>query len=266
MTKRRTGDTILAVGDSDGISKEGAMMKYIKIAVVEDNDGDAKTLTDLLSGYEKKTDNVKLSVKRFTNAVDFLEKYQPYDIVFMDIEMPMMSGMKACYKLREIDKNIVIIFVTNMEQFAVEGYLVSAFDFVVKPVAEYSFRLKMDRALDYISRFTGKTLAIKTPEGMRQIALQAIKYVDIMNYKLTYHTLDGDIEITTMKLQDVEPMLLGAGFFRCSRSLIVNMKYVKSVSETDMDLAGEILPISRRRKKDFMDALAEYFAGGGGNA
>ena len=75
------------------------MMKYVRIAVVEDNDNDAKTLTGLIADYGKKTGNVKLDVKRFTNAVDFLEKYQPYDIVFMDIEMPMMSGMKACYKL-----------------------------------------------------------------------------------------------------------------------------------------------------------------------
>ena len=67
--------------------------------------------------------------------MDFLEKYRAnYDLVFMDIEMPVMDGMSAIKKLRQIDKNVLVVIVTNLAQYAVNGYELGVFDFMVKPV------------------------------------------------------------------------------------------------------------------------------------
>ena len=227
----------------------------IRIAIVDDDTTDAETLENILKKYEKEHSNVNFYIKKFSTAIAFLDKYQPFDIVFMDIEMPTMTGMEACYKLREIDQTIAIIFVTNMAQFAVEGYIVRAFDFAVKPISYGNLALKLDRVIEYISHFTGKIIHIKTPEKTFQIALEEIIYIDIYNYILTYHTINDKIDVTTTSLLDIEKQLIKYGFFKINRSTIVNLKYIKSVKDTLVDVNGNILTLSRRRKKEFMEKL-----------
>lgn len=82
----------------------------IRIAIVDDDTIDAEILENILKKYEKDHSNLNFYIKKFSTAIAFLDKYQPFDIVFMDIEMPTMTGMEACYKLREIDQTIAIIF------------------------------------------------------------------------------------------------------------------------------------------------------------
>ena len=231
----------------------------IRIAIVDDDTIDAEILENILKKYEKDHSNLNFYIKKFSTAIAFLDKYQPFDIVFMDIEMPTMTGMEACYKLREIDQTIAIIFVTNMAQFAVEGYIVRAFDFAVKPISYGNLALKLDRVIEYISHFTGKIIHIKTPERTLQISLEEIIYIDIYNYILTYHTINDKIDVTTTSLLDIEKQLIKYGFFKINRSTIVNLKYIKSVKDTLVDVNGNILTLSRRRKKEFMEKLTEYF-------
>lgn len=84
-------------------------------------------------------------------------------------------------------------------------------------------------------------------------------YIDIYNYILTYHTINDKIDVTTTSLLDIEKQLIKYGFFKINRSTIVNLKYIKSVKDTLVDVNGNILTLSRRRKKEFMEKLTEYF-------
>ncbi len=233
-----------------------------KIAIVDDNNEDSSFLEGILKRYEQSHPGVEFFIRKFDNAISFLDKYQPYDLVFMDIEMPSLNGMDACRKLREFDENITIIFVTNMAQFAVEGYAVSAFDFVVKPISYDSLCIKLDRALGHISQFLGKHISVKTVDGIIQIPVANIKYIDIDNYVLTYHTTNGNIDVTTMTLGEVEPILLQTGFFKINRGCLVNMKYIKSIKDMTIDVDGDELSLSRRRKKEFLEKLTDYFGEG----
>lgn len=124
----------------------------VRIAFVEDNDGDALIIRDHLARYEREND-VKFEITRFENGLKFLSQYKhDYDMVFMDIEIIGPDGMEISRRLRKLDRKIVIIFMTNMAQFAVKGYEVDALDFVVKPVGYYDFCMKMKKALDIINK------------------------------------------------------------------------------------------------------------------
>ena len=225
-----------------------------KIAVVEDVGKDADTLRAYIERFSEDR-GVRTSVRVFSNAVDFLDKYSSdFDIVFMDIEMPMLSGM---------DGEVVLIFVTNLAQYAVEGYEVNAFDFIVKPVNYHSFSMKFERALDRLGRSSGVIVRIKTREKLACVPSSEIKYIEVYDHDLVYHTVKGDMTATGT-LSDVESKLEGAGFFRLSRYSLVNLSFVRAVRSTYVDVDGAEVQISGARRKELMAALAGWTDGMGG--
>ena len=234
-----------------------------KIAVVEDVGRDADTLRAYIERFSEDR-GVRTSVRVFSNAVDFLDKYSSdFDIVFMDIEMPMLSGMDASRKLRAMDGEVVLIFVTNLAQYAVEGYEVNAFDFIVKPVNYHSFSMKFERALDRLGRSSGVIVRIKTREKLTCVPSSEIKYIEVYDHDLVYHTVKGDMTATGT-LSDVESKLEGAGFFRLSRYSLVNLSFVRAVRSTHVDVGGAEVQISGARRKELMAALAGWLDGRGG--
>ena len=126
----------------------------IRIAIVEDDRHDREALKKCLNRYEKEN-QVKFSVTEFQDGEDIVTDYTAsYDLIILDIEMAFLNGMKAAEKIRELDTNVIIIFITNMPQYAIQGYKVNALDYILKPISYFSFSESMVRAL----------AKIKTPE------------------------------------------------------------------------------------------------------
>ena len=113
-----------------------------KVAIVEDSIKDFTLLKSYLEQYEKEN-NIEFNIQCFENGIRFLDKFSAnYDIIFMDIDMPYMNGLEVSKKIREIDKTVVLIFVTNLSQYAVNGYEVEALDYIVKPISYFNFSIK----------------------------------------------------------------------------------------------------------------------------
>ena len=124
----------------------------IRIAIVEDNENEAKTLSSLLERYGR-DHGEEFQIRHFQNALRFLDQYQPdFELIFMDIDMPYMNGIEATKKLRQIDENVVLLFVTALAQYAVQGYGVGALDFLVKPINYAIFESKMGRAMNAMKK------------------------------------------------------------------------------------------------------------------
>ena len=233
----------------------------VKIAIVEDSPSDSKTLIRYVKEYSRSI-NVEVNISAFDNAVKFLDKYTPeFDIVFMDIEMPYMNGMEASKKLRELDQKVILIFVTNLAKYAIKGYEVQAFDFVVKPITYHDFTLKFRRAVNAIDTSLDKEFSIKTRKGMTRVSVADVTYVEVFGNNLIYHTKNEVLQ-TQGHLSQIEDTLLNFGFFQCNRCYFVNLRYVTSIKDSFAIVNGEELQISRRRKQEFLSALMEFLGGG----
>lgn len=232
------------------------------IAIVEDEDGAALKLTESIERYEKEF-SCEFNVVRFRTASEFLDGYKPiYAVVFMDIQMPGMNGMDAAFRLREVDKLVSLIFITNLMQYAQKGYEVDALGYLIKPVSYYDLSLKLRKALDVYSMTENRDIAIDVAGGVCHISHDRLMYVEIIKHRLYYHLVDEKIE-TTGVLSAVERMLAPHGFLRCNNCYLVNPRFIVSVKGATVQVGNTELIISRPRRAGFMSALAEWFASGG---
>ena len=137
----------------------------MKIAIVDDDKDFIQKMREYIARWQTEN-NTPCTVQSFTNAVNFLEPYSAdWDIVFLDIEMPLMNGLEAAKKLRKTDKSACLIFVTSMAQYAINGYEVDALDYVIKPVSYTLFCDKMQRAINYLKKFTKNKVFIRDKNG-----------------------------------------------------------------------------------------------------
>ncbi len=231
-----------------------------EIAIVEDNAAEAARLTQYLERFSKEN-GTELEAVLFKNAHAFMDAFRyQFDIVFMDIELPGISGMDTARWLRERDGTVTLIFVTHLMQYAVNGYEVDALDYIVKPVEYPTFALKMRRAVQQREILQDREVTLDTREGMIRVSAEKIKYVEIYNHHIYYHLTDGDYE-GYGTLKQVEERLPDRGFFRCNSSCIVNLRYVEQLKGPDIYIDGKALGLSRLRKKDFLAALLSWHTG-----
>lgn len=233
----------------------------IRIAIVEDEEKAFDELNEALQLFSKET-GAEFAVSAFKDAVAFLDNYQSnYDLVFMDIQMPYLNGMKAAEKLRELDERVALVFVTNLTQYAVKGYSVDAKDYILKPVQYNRFQCMMKRILSDVNACAQEEIFIKNGGNMYRVRLSDIRYIEIRDHFILYHMDNKDFSAWgTMK--ELEAQLEGKGFCRLDKSNIVNLKYVSDIEGDKLHLFdGETLFISRPRKKAVKDAFASYVRG-----
>ena len=239
------------------ILQEAAM---ITVAIVEDNKAYSNLLNEYLKRFEKE-ENVSFQVDRFFDGREFLSSKTAVDIVLMDIEMPKLNGMDAARQLRQTDSNAIIIFVTNMIQYAINGYEVDAVGFMVKPVQYYPFYLQLKKAVRRYNLTKSEEITIEDKGNIYRIRLKDIIYIEVMGRLVTFHTVTGDTTVDC-RLHTIYSELKGKGFELCNNCYLVNMSHVSSVRGDSVFLRDIELKMSRRRKKEFKEAFAQYIGGG----
>ena len=236
----------------------------IKIAIVEDDKNASDRLVLYLERFSTET-GYTFAIDKYFDAKSFLDAHIDVDIVFMDIELPDGNGMDIVRTLRTVNKTVLVIFVTNLAQYAVKGYEVRAFDFVVKPIAYHNFALKIQSALDSIKTNKSVDIWITNKDGRVKLNSTDITYVEVMKHYVTYHTLT-DSYVALGSISEVASALRNAPFAFCNRCYLVNLKYVTQIKQMFVVVGGETLQISRQKRVAFLKELNDYLAesSGGG--
>ena len=232
----------------------------IKIAIVEDEAMYAKQLEEFLHQYETENQEA-FEITIYSDGDQIVNKYKSqFDIILMDVEMKFMDGMSAAEEIRKMDSEVVIIFITNMAQYAIHGYEVEAVDYVLKPLSYADFAMKVQKALRYIARNEDANVKLCTKDGMIHLAVSDIYYIEVRSHYLIYHTTREEYMVRGV-MKETEEQFAKYHFARCSHGYLINLKYVQSVNGNIVTVAGEEIALSRSKKNDFMEAFARYIGG-----
>ena len=234
----------------------------MQIAIVEDDDFNAKELEKHIQHFSSEN-NVDIHYTRFPSGSEFVKSYTPiWDLILMDIEMPHINGIETARQIRKIDSEVLIIFITQMAQYAIEGYSVNALDYVLKPVNYYAFSLKLKHVLQLLASRQTDTIIISNQAGKFRIALNTLCYVEVINHTLYYHTLSECITATgSPSLGKLTESLAGKGFARSHQGYLVNLHYVTHYDKTSICVGDDSIPLSRTYYKNFVQQLLAYCGG-----
>jgi len=232
----------------------------IRVAVAEDDLNTYERIRSYLDRYAAEK-HLEIKSAHFINGFEITDRYRPeYDIILMDVDMPLMNGIEAAGKIRQMDPSVIIIFITNLSQYAIQGYSVQAFDYILKPLNYYPFSEFFGRAVARVQSLENTLYyTIRLRDGLRKIAIRDIYYIEVNNHTLFYHTSSGLFQATG-KMKEIEAQLSDHEFSRCNNGYLVNLSHVDSIQENDAVVHGDILPISRSRKKEFSSALIAYIS------
>lgn len=239
----------------------------VNIAIVDDDRNDAELIESYVRRFgedcEKRNVKKEFHVVQYTDGVTFLNQFNcGIDVVFLDIEMPGLNGIQTARQLRETNRDVAIVFVTNMAQYAIDGYSVNAVDFILKPVTYSDFALKFKKVLRYISRTTSKKLTLRMSENeCVRIDCIRIYYVEVVQHYLIFYTKDGEYRIRGT-MAGIEEMLSPYAFVRCAKSFLVNLKHITAVKGNKISLSnGAELYASRTMKENFLNEFYKYLGG-----
>lgn len=229
----------------------------INILIIDDIPEEISVLKNYIERYASDF-NEKLMIKTCMNGLEVLnQQVFDIDIFFIDIVMPSINGLELAKIIRKDNQNCIIIFVTTMAQYAVNGYEVEALDFMVKPVKYNSFEFKFRRAIELAHRNIQNQILIKTNHEKVLLSYSDIFYIEVMEHLLVYHTQKQSYEVWG-SISKLAKEMEGHGFQLCNSCYLVNLRYVQSIHDDYVVVQGEELKISKQKKKTFLDALTKY--------
>ena len=232
----------------------------MRIAIIEDEQTFADELSEYITRFGKQYQTMT-QYQHFKSGVTFLSTYQPvWDLLLLDIEMPNMDGLTLARKVREIDPQVLLIFITKVPNYAIAGYEVAALDYVLKPINYYALSMKLRRASSLLETKQKNHIVIQGNGFIRKVPVETIQYIDVFSHTISYHTHLETISSTGSKsIRELEKELSPNGFCKCNQCYLVNLQHVHSIEKDTVVLTGgEHLKISRNRKKPFMQALLDF--------
>ena len=211
----------------------------IRVLIAEDDPQCFQQMEQFIQDYSGETGRA-FQITHYDNGEDLVERYQPeFDLLLLDVD---------------------IVFVTNLAQYAIQGYSVNALDYILKPLNYFSFSQRLTRCLRYVKKREDAYLTVAVKGGALKLEIRDIYYLERLGHQLMLHTRDG-IHASSATLQQMEETLADKGFIRCNKGYLVNLAHVSGVRDGCAVVQGDKLLISRGRRGPFLSALADYVGG-----
>lgn len=234
----------------------------IRVAIVEDEPSVRQQLEEYVLRYSQQY-GTPFEVKTFADGMDILDDYRPiFDLILLDVEMKHLDGMETAQRIRALDSEVMLLFITNMAQYAIKGYSVGALDYVLKPVPYFAFSQQLQKVEAQLRHKQRHYLAVAVDGGLRRIDTAQLYYAESEGHRVHYYTEEGDFTAAG-SLKTLEEKLPERLFVRCNSGYVVNLAQVRGVQQTMVQVGPYELQISRPKRKAFLAALTDYIGGDG---
>lgn len=226
----------------------------MRIAICDDEKLFTSDFTAMIRNLYPSLD---MTVDEFSGGKALLDCFQaePYDLVFLDIEMPEMDGIALAGRLREQDEDVTIVFLTGHTEYAIKGYGFNVLRYLLKPVQEK----EICEILEYVlkKQNSKKFIWLTNHEGTHKIKISDLISIEAHNQNLIFNTTSGSIEVRD-KINKYEKELQADGFFRLHRSYIVSLSKITKISEKEVIVGRFRAPIARSKAREFQKALFSF--------
>lgn len=236
----------------------------LSIAVCDDEILDccniAKDIRTVLEGTK-----TQFMIRQFNNGKDLLQAIEAFDIIFLDIMMYGMNGMKTAQLLRNKAFDKILIFISSSREYVFEAYEVEAFQYLVKPVDNNKLKRVLQRAVGKLEHNSEEYIIISKEGQRKKLRLKDIYYFEIKGRIIYVHGQEGSFNYYE-QIGVLEKELLEKGFFRCHKSFLINLKYVDTYNRQEIILDnGEKIILAKRRYEAFCKKILEFMKKSGGH-
>lgn len=220
---------------------------FMRIAICDDESRDLLQIALLIEAYRRsrKAEIVCVSFKSAAELLSSMDR-EEYDVLFLDVLLPGLSGMEAAREIREKNGHVEIIFLTSSPEYAVESYCVRAHYYFLKPASAEKLFPVLDRLMDRFRR-PEDALRIKTQSHVFSLPYGSMECVEVMSKKLYFHMADGSVREVPGNLTEYEQALLKRpGFIKVHSSYLVSLQWVQELRRHELVTAsGHCVPVSR---------------------
>lgn len=229
----------------------------IRIAICDDEKSMTDKLEKMVSDFFRRK-NKEIAIAKFSCGEELLKYDKPIDILFLDIQMDGIDGMKTARKLRDCKFRGFLIFITVLKEMVFQSFEVQAYDYLVKPMEEGHFERTMERLFASMQNVSAANLLVQKGHESRIISLEDIVFCEIIDRKIYLHLTSSEVVDFYERIESLESRL-DDRFFRCHRSFLINLKYLKSYKNgTAYMEGGKEIPVSRLRMKEFSSVILQY--------
>jgi DNA-binding LytR/AlgR family response regulator len=237
-------------------------MKYTCVIV-----DDEPLAHEVLEGYINKIDTL-VQAKKFYNAVE-AEKYlnsNPIDILFLDIQMPEMTGLEL---LKRLPEKPITILTTAFRDFALEGFELGVMDYLLKPIQPERFTGAVNKVIEFLSlkklgtqmiedKNPRGNIAIKSGTKTISLTLASVTHIQgLKDYSIVY-TNDNKKYVIKGYLKVIGKIFSRQDFIRIHKSFIVARNCIKNINRDKIEIGSYIIPVGRVFKDDVMSALRSH--------
>ena len=203
-------------------------------------------------------------IRQFQSGREMLQAMESFDIVFLDIMMQDLDGMKTAKIFRERAYDKILIFVSSSREYVFEAYDVEAFQYLLKPVSDRKLKGVLQKAVLKTENRSQEFIIVSRERQKKKLFLADIYYFEIRGRVVDVHGSEG-IFAYYEKIGELESKLRDKGFFRCHKSYLINLKYVDGYNRQEAILEnGEAIVIAKRRYEEFCREVLKVMRENGG--
>ena len=229
----------------------------MQIAIVEDETVFYQQLKEEVENFFL-LKHIEMLIQNYKNGASFYKEYKngkTYDLIFMDIHLPDCDGIRLIEKIRQLNEAVPVIFVTSLENRAIDGYDVNAYSFIAKKNYKDRIPVVLNRLWEEF--YHAQTIAITNHSSLTFLPLNQILWVE-SNQRNTIINTQETSYLEHESIQQFASKLPPRQFVEVYKSIFVNVSKVKCIHADTLELDnGKTLPVSRRNRKNVMFALMQ---------